>query len=1407
MNVSSNINYFEEWLTTIIKPCCIVYSSQKAKDIISKNNLTPSEYLRPFGDFQDLPIPSPFNRNLINSFKLDFIDKEDFISIPKEKYHIYIKSILKHPDICPQWKANQLKYSYKTVEDIIKIQKHFAFPWCNAFEKAIFELLKCQKNEIYQQPLANVYVCSIHENPSIINELQKKENIPQLLQDNVYYLEPKAKLIFVLIDKSEQIEKEFKSKIKEFQNLFSKTHFIIFSEINTGNNVNNNNMWKSYKKYIDLYSPIQIKNNIKQQPNELSFSPQTPPQNIIKLNTLNTNINLTSTSPKLILYDEMEEEEEITYGKYISNEEIKYNKHLIFDFLTSYVLDCINVSVEKYVKEDTIIKNYRKKKRIFFYTKEEIVIIDNNSPYTLSIIELNAFYVGIIYFYFRSYDKAYEYFNSLMDRMKNKSLLYYHFLKEISLICKVLLHEMPSEKDNHYIELFQEYLENGDFIKSLRLLIIIIKQYEMKNNFDKTRILDDFINLYLKYLKKKNILCSENNSETFLFLVYCAMICEKKAIFSLIHLYPEFINKRKFALRMFISRKYYNEIFKENNPYLLYALGNVISILNSNSSLLFETDTNVLSSFYNTKEEIYKILSKASNDIKLYEESFIFSRLSLELSAHLYSMKIMTNSNEHNHQLSQPFIMNYYIQNLKEVKINENNLISNTSFKDLLILNIIDVDNTSLYVIEHQDYKIVKSLSSISLSSFLDVKSTVLKNNNKYNINWVNNFKKYASVDSKRRYVCLDEQDINVLKYLDNVASDKDPSFNSFNKKKFTANVGELLYICFTISNPLNMDLPISSVKLIYNIIKTGDDNNNLTSNNNTSTCSVKQISNTKLILKARTKQQISLAISSEYPCIISIFGVEILIYKDIYIQHLFNKRKECILYNKKPNQNCIRSGSVSDLSGSFSRYTPEQSRETINRLRRRTRSNRSYTHVLQINKNKEISYELLSYNNNINITCPLGDFIECYKYQCFLYPIIIENNSVDFKIKKLSVFIYNNNSKSKILLTLKPFYTFNIRLNQNNPKVIIYIPIYCTNMGKHNIKAVIKFKDESKRRNIEIKRFSFQISIKESFCLDSFINMQMIKEKGNYKNLYMDYYVNINKISSQLTDLHMKDIYVGCDMTVKENYNKWNYDTIKGKCYKKLSLVMKNEQEYENKLKCMNSFSKQQSIIDDDIDPDAPNLNESLINISNPNDVISIYPELLKCLIENKSKLILTWVCNKIINDSKIQQITGFFYFDINESQNINHLKLIQTNMINPFNKIELNKSFLQNIVENICEVTPMFKSLPNDSTLIILQVKLHIKPLITFNDIISYDIFVTNNLNKTISALNWVGITKYTHLIEKTDNNYMINFICKTKLKGVISLNYIGLVFHFYTNKYKNLSEVIFRPKYIEINVSNVE
>ena len=50
-NIKMYSTNFEEWLTQTFLPCGVVYSTESAKKILSKNNLTASEFLRPFGDF------------------------------------------------------------------------------------------------------------------------------------------------------------------------------------------------------------------------------------------------------------------------------------------------------------------------------------------------------------------------------------------------------------------------------------------------------------------------------------------------------------------------------------------------------------------------------------------------------------------------------------------------------------------------------------------------------------------------------------------------------------------------------------------------------------------------------------------------------------------------------------------------------------------------------------------------------------------------------------------------------------------------------------------------------------------------------------------------------------------------------------------------------------------------------------------------------------------------------------------------------------------------------------------------------------------------------------------------------------------------------------------------------------
>ena len=81
MNTST---YFRDWIYTVYKPCALVYSSEKVKQLFNKNNLTPADFLRPLGDFQGRHITYPYNdkENLsIPNLRFDFFDSEKFNKI------------------------------------------------------------------------------------------------------------------------------------------------------------------------------------------------------------------------------------------------------------------------------------------------------------------------------------------------------------------------------------------------------------------------------------------------------------------------------------------------------------------------------------------------------------------------------------------------------------------------------------------------------------------------------------------------------------------------------------------------------------------------------------------------------------------------------------------------------------------------------------------------------------------------------------------------------------------------------------------------------------------------------------------------------------------------------------------------------------------------------------------------------------------------------------------------------------------------------------------------------------------------------------------------------------------------------------------------------------------------------
>lgn len=110
---------------------------------------------------------------------------------------------------------------------------------------------------MFQQPLANIYVASAHDEVETI-ELLKKKNIPSLLSDNIY--EPRlASMILLLNDLSEKRVSNEKliSKINIIKNKNPRT-LVMFLDINSQDISDNesklDDIWLPYLHKTDVYN-------------------------------------------------------------------------------------------------------------------------------------------------------------------------------------------------------------------------------------------------------------------------------------------------------------------------------------------------------------------------------------------------------------------------------------------------------------------------------------------------------------------------------------------------------------------------------------------------------------------------------------------------------------------------------------------------------------------------------------------------------------------------------------------------------------------------------------------------------------------------------------------------------------------------------------------------------------------------------------------------------------------------------------------------------------------------------------------------------------------------------------------------------------------------------------------------
>ena len=139
-----NVSYLQNWLTEVFPPCSLVYCSDIALNSIKKNNLTPGDFIRPFGDFKGKKIelftydkannsPSTTIRNFI----LDIYDINKFKTILRNKIQDYFAIMFQY--ISPEWKISSPPMTKQNPDPFINLIDSYSTPWYKEYEDIFFE--------------------------------------------------------------------------------------------------------------------------------------------------------------------------------------------------------------------------------------------------------------------------------------------------------------------------------------------------------------------------------------------------------------------------------------------------------------------------------------------------------------------------------------------------------------------------------------------------------------------------------------------------------------------------------------------------------------------------------------------------------------------------------------------------------------------------------------------------------------------------------------------------------------------------------------------------------------------------------------------------------------------------------------------------------------------------------------------------------------------------------------------------------------------------------------------------------------------------------------------------------------------------------------------------------------------
>ena len=1287
MNTST---YFRDWLFNTYKPCALVYASDKAKKLISKNNLSPADFLRPLGDFQGRQISYPYNdkENIsIPNFHFDFFDTDKFQKIETENILQYIITMFDYNQ--PNWDLSTPTVNKSNTEPYLNNIKYNSTIWYREFEKTIFECLKFDDYEGLQQPLINIFLVYIDEPISIINDLTK--NNPKFLNEERFDF-PKESIIILI--------NENNNDIKDTPNP---------SNENNEKNESNNKKDESTDKEIDKSTKNNNNKAVDTEGNINRFKSFFKKYHIIcwEINKNKDNTNINYEANKLYrkyihrtdLYNpdnDFYRKKDIILGQYISINDIIEYKEDFFKYITNIFLNKLLEQINEY---NNTIKIKKGGFKGFFKSSNKNLdtYYPNTKIYKFNEIERCNYNLGLIHFFLRQYNYSIDYFKTFGKAMKEKSPNHRNLILELIMIIRFL--SIYGTKKEFDISGEIKKLPNYSLEQGIKLEFLSIKMLENNLGQNINNIfLNPLKNSIYNFLNRHSEKNTNKSSLTCLDYVY-PILYEKISIYLLKS------NKiRNFAFYMGITGLNYFKLYKEMKPYALYSL----------SQLLFVID-NPDQSFVEFREYFNNKLGMGCNELKYFEGGLKFFRNCIKYS--------YLNEKEMSNFKMQNIYLNFYLSNTS--KINQEQLICDNININEVCVPIIN--NRSLFILEENDYNIKKTSEFI----FESEKS------------W-KGFLKYSFKLLGDPYNDFDENDLNHIKLIHEISNNANISKSNISTKAtiFHGNVNQKLYIQFTITNPLSIELVISSIKLLCEFIPENDENNNY----NEPFISSEQKFNLK------NSETIILELQGLVPGKIIIRGLEILLFQDCKIIHYFNKKVKSLYSHRRKSISSQENDSNIEMNTSTGDLTKPSRNSFVEKDK-------------NIYSKRIIEYIVKDYSNDLYITFPMGLNISLYLYELLLFPITLTNNLSDNRVKRFTIFIENCSDQK--LFKFFDYITKEIHLNKDNPTTTIYIPILPIFRDELYIKLIIKFSDEKRIKPIPAKIHLIKVSVKRSLLIEfneTCYNFFSDKKDKIDANLKVDLSLKNNE---EFENLELKD------PLINKNYNllfKKNNETNDDKIH--MNYYFERNIEYvEEIIKEDDDDTEEEKIKKRDYSEMIKNFgyfladknNQNIVNISN-NHIYEKFNEMIKK--ENSNIIIFPWE-SKFIHDKEKKD---------DDRKSIKGIYIYELKLKNP----NISKNYIRDLFYTSTKLEPIVKKINKDKSLIIINISINKAGLIPLGkDIDKYDIFIDENT----PLITWFGPNRRTfeNKIDKVgDNIAHCQFSFYTSQRGLIEINRICVLLY---------------------------